>query len=71
MGAVLFQEWMESAGWRIHCETANCRCSKYEILLLFYKEPSGKSAAGVMAEFCDFPWVKMYKSLIELIIVFH
>lgn len=62
---------MGPAGWRVCCEIANCRCNKYQVLLLLYKEPSGKSAAGVMAELCDFPWVKLYKGLIRLIAVFH
>lgn len=38
---------------------------------MLYKEPSEKSAAGVMAELCDFSWVTLYKGLIKLIAVFH
>lgn len=38
--------------------------------MLLYNEPSGKSAAGVITELCDFPWVKLYKGLIKLIAMF-
>lgn len=55
----------------MRCEMANSRCNKDQVLLLLYKESSGKCVAGVMAELCDFPWVKLYRGLIKLIAAFH